>query len=65
MVIDNADDIQALFPPEGGTARSDCEVARSWLGHLVPQCAHGSVLITTSDKEAGMRLNQGNKPKSA
>ncbi|EGY15789.1 kinesin light chain [Verticillium dahliae VdLs.17] len=37
MVIDNADDIQALFPPEGGTARSDCEVARSWLGHLVPQ----------------------------
>ncbi|CRK45050.1 hypothetical protein BN1723_006420 [Verticillium longisporum] len=62
MVIDNADDIQALFPPEGGTAPSDSEVARSWLGHLDPQCAHGSILITTSDKEAGMRLNQGNKP---
>lgn len=46
MVIDNADDIQ-LFGPPGDLAK--------W----IPECAHGSILVTTRDKAAGSRLTRG------
>ena len=45
IIIDNADDIQ-LFGPPGDLAK--------W----IPECAHGSILITTRDKAAGLRLSQ-------
>ncbi|KAK4233048.1 P-loop containing nucleoside triphosphate hydrolase protein, partial [Achaetomium macrosporum] len=49
MVIDNADDTQ-LFSGPGG------------LGQHVPECAHGSVLVTTRNKEVGSRLTRGGRP---
>ncbi|KAK4446494.1 hypothetical protein QBC34DRAFT_277647, partial [Podospora aff. communis PSN243] len=46
MIIDNADDAQ-LFSGPGN------------LGKWIPECAHGSVLITTRNKVAGSRLTRG------
>ena len=45
MVIDNADDAE-LFGRPGN------------LGQWVPECAHGSVLVTTRNKVAGSRLTR-------
>jgi tetratricopeptide (TPR) repeat protein len=49
MVIDNADDTQLASGPEG-------------LGQHIHECAHGSVLVTTRNKEAGSRLTKGRRP---
>jgi hypothetical protein len=49
MVIDNADDMQ-VFSQLGG------------LGQCIPECAHGSILVTTRNKEAGSRLTKGRLP---
>ncbi|KAK4117981.1 hypothetical protein N657DRAFT_659810 [Parathielavia appendiculata] len=49
MVIDNADDTQLASGPGG-------------LGQHVPECAHGSVLVTTRNKEVGSRLTRGGRP---
>ncbi|KAL2019581.1 hypothetical protein VTK56DRAFT_9478 [Thermocarpiscus australiensis] len=54
MVIDNADDMQLFV---GGTADPSKN-----LGRYVPESAHGSVLITTRNKQAGLNLAQGNTP---
>lgn len=60
MVIDNADDKKLFFEmlPEGdSTSRED-----SYLGRYIPECRHGSVLITTRNKQAGLSLAQGKAP---
>ncbi|KXJ89485.1 P-loop containing nucleoside triphosphate hydrolase protein [Microdochium bolleyi] len=49
MVIDNADDAQLVSGPEG-------------VGRHIPECAHGSVVVTTRNKEAGSRLTRGGRP---
>ena len=49
MVIDNADDTQLFSGPKG-------------LGQHIPGCAHGSILVTTRNKEAGLRLTRGERP---
>ncbi|KAH7012722.1 LOW QUALITY PROTEIN: P-loop containing nucleoside triphosphate hydrolase protein [Microdochium trichocladiopsis] len=49
MVIDNADDAQLFSGPEG-------------VGRHIPECAHGSVVVTTRNKEAGSRLTKGGRP---
>jgi tetratricopeptide (TPR) repeat protein len=49
MVIDNTDDTQ-LASGSGG------------LRQHVPECAHGSVLVTTRNKEVGSRLTRGGRP---
>ncbi|KAK4241610.1 hypothetical protein C8A03DRAFT_30191 [Achaetomium macrosporum] len=65
MVIDNADDIQLFF---GGPANSSCgnaSSASSYVGKLelyIPEPAHGSPLITTRNKQVGLRLAKGNIP---
>jgi len=46
MVIDNADDAQLFSHGES-------------LGKWIPECAHGSVLITTRNKVVGSRLTRG------
>lgn len=46
MVIDSADDAQLFSGPRT-------------LGHWVPDCTHGSVLVTTRDKAAASRLSPG------
>ncbi|KAJ1323029.1 FxSxx-COOH system tetratricopeptide repeat protein [Microdochium nivale] len=48
MVIDNADDAQLFSGPEG-------------FGRHIPECAHGSVVVTTRNKEAGSRLTKGGR----
>ena len=49
MVIDNADNTQ-LASGLGG------------LGQHIPECAHGSVLVTTRNKEVGSRLTKSGRP---
>jgi hypothetical protein len=49
MVIDNADDTQLASGPGG-------------LGQHISECAHGSVLVTTRNKEVGSRLTRGGRP---
>ncbi|KAK4119363.1 TPR-like protein [Parathielavia appendiculata] len=49
MVLDNADDTQLASGPGG-------------LGQHIPECAHGSVLVTTRNKEVGSRLTRGGRP---
>ncbi|GAB1315441.1 hypothetical protein MFIFM68171_05651 [Madurella fahalii] len=46
MVIDNADNAQLFSQPRS-------------LGKWIPECAHGSILVTTRNKVAGSRLTQG------
>ena len=46
MVIDNADDAQLFSHGES-------------LGKWIPECAHGSVLVTTRNKVVGSRLTRG------
>ncbi|KAK3984461.1 kinesin light chain [Cladorrhinum sp. PSN332] len=47
MVLDNADDKQLFDPPNG-------------LGNYIPDCARGSLIITTRNKQAGLELT-GNR----
>ncbi|WYZ41486.1 hypothetical protein EsH8_V_000381 [Colletotrichum jinshuiense] len=56
MVIDNADDTQAFFPSQstGQAAQS-----QHGIGRYIPECSHGSILITTRNKQTGSRLVRG------
>ncbi|RYP24486.1 hypothetical protein DL765_000506 [Monosporascus sp. GIB2] len=62
MVIDNADDTQVFFgqpaePMNTGTSSPDGN-----LGRYLPECAHGTILVTTRNKQTGSRLTQGKCP---
>ncbi|KAK2038456.1 hypothetical protein LZ31DRAFT_608634 [Colletotrichum somersetense] len=62
MIIDNADDKELFFPSESATANASKETSvqsSSRLGDYLPECAHGSILITTRDKKAASRFSQG------
>ncbi|KAF4342967.1 hypothetical protein FBEOM_3057 [Fusarium beomiforme] len=60
MVIDNADDMQIFFSHnESSNLRLKAENS---LGQFIPQCAHGNVLITTRNMQAGSRLTKGKAP---
>jgi tetratricopeptide (TPR) repeat protein len=48
MVLDNADDSQFFSGPAG-------------LGKYIPECAHGSVVVTTRNKEAASRLTKSGR----
>ena len=54
MVIDNTDDTQILFPSSVGREKG--------LGQYIPKCAHGSILVTTRNKQAGLKLAKGKPP---
>ncbi|CAH0028383.1 unnamed protein product [Clonostachys rhizophaga] len=62
MVIDNADDTELFFrsqqdkPSVTATASSHRE---DELGCYIPDCRHGSILVTTRNKQAGLKLAQG------
>ncbi|KAJ4288699.1 hypothetical protein N0V88_007230 [Collariella sp. IMI 366227] len=49
MVIDNVDDAQLASGPGG-------------FGQYIPECAHGSILVTTRNKEVGSRLTRSGRP---
>ncbi|KAF6842214.1 kinesin light chain [Colletotrichum musicola] len=62
MVIDNADNKELFFPPEledASTSRNTTTKSSSRLGDYLPNCSHGSILITTRDKKAASMFSQG------
>ncbi|KAK0619529.1 hypothetical protein B0T14DRAFT_479768 [Immersiella caudata] len=61
MVIDNADDID-IFLNQPVTASSPRSPEGRPLARYIPECAHGSILVTTRNKEAGSRLTKGRRP---
>ncbi|KAB5513496.1 hypothetical protein GE09DRAFT_1179745 [Coniochaeta sp. 2T2.1] len=62
MVIDNADDTQVFFGRRAGPATADTSGLEGKVGSYIPECAHGSVLVTTRNKEIGSRLANGKRP---
>lgn len=52
MIVDNADDMQLFFPSGDGEKFSD----------YIPECAHGTTLITTRNLQVGSRLTRGKRP---
>jgi tetratricopeptide (TPR) repeat protein len=58
MVIDNADDTQLFFQLQQQNADPTLEK----LGRYIPESAHGSILVTTRNKQAGLRLARGKPP---
>ncbi|KAL6900028.1 hypothetical protein GGI43DRAFT_406131 [Trichoderma evansii] len=63
MVIDNADDMQLLFGQPVGTATSPSNAKdEKNLARYLPECAHGTILITTRNKQVGVRMTKGKQP---
>ncbi|KAJ9131272.1 Kinesin light chain [Coniochaeta hoffmannii] len=62
MVIDNADDTQVFFGRRAEPATIDMSGLARKVGSYIPDCAHGSVLVTTRNKETGSRLANGKRP---
>ncbi|VUC29568.1 unnamed protein product [Clonostachys rosea] len=66
MVIDNADDMDLFFPypMEAGLLKITTAETRTdyGLGRYIPECKHGSVIITTRDMKTGSRLARGKLP---
>ncbi|QYT05473.1 hypothetical protein H0G86_012367 [Trichoderma simmonsii] len=58
MVIDNVDDIELFFPQQKSDAL-DAHQQADKLGRYIPDCVHGSILITTRNKQVGVKFDQG------
>jgi hypothetical protein len=63
MILDSADDTEIFFnssdvtsPNQAGTDRIAPE---GNLARYIPECSHGSLLVTTKNKETGVRLTRG------
>ncbi|OHW91700.1 kinesin light chain [Colletotrichum incanum] len=58
MVIDNADDRQLFFPTlsEGSSNAHQTTNLKGGLGRYVPECGHGSALITTRNKQVASKV---------
>ncbi|KAK2054946.1 purine and uridine phosphorylase [Colletotrichum caudatum] len=62
MVVDNADDTNVFFQTQEasqGDARAKDTKETGKLGRYIPECRRGSVLITTRNKQTGLRLAPG------
>ncbi|KAI6777751.1 uncharacterized protein J7T54_003808 [Emericellopsis cladophorae] len=64
MVIDNADDTELFFQTlqQDNTHPSAPAIGAGQLGRFVPMCPHGSVLITSRNKQTASRLAPGKPP---
>ncbi|KAH6866069.1 P-loop containing nucleoside triphosphate hydrolase protein, partial [Thelonectria olida] len=65
MVIDNADETELFFPSHQDrdkTGPSNSKVKEGNLGRYIPVCSHGSILITSRNKQAAFDLAQGKPP---
>lgn len=61
MVVDNADDMQLFVPQVDESGKSP--FANDYnLGQFIPDCIHGTVLITTRNMQVGSRLTKGKRP---
>ncbi|KAG7130835.1 hypothetical protein HYQ46_009817 [Verticillium longisporum] len=61
-VIDNADDTEIFFRRSAApTDQTTAKVGES-LAQYIPECAHGTILVTTRNKQAESRLTMGQRP---
>lgn len=59
MIIDNADDSEVFFRNDKCESSSFGSMSQSTgLGSYVPECSHGSILVTTRNKQAGIKLTK-------
>jgi tetratricopeptide (TPR) repeat protein len=61
MIIDNADDMRLFFPQADNLSKSRSNNEDS-LGQFIPECSHGTILITTRNMQVGSRLMKGKRP---
>ncbi|VUC33292.1 unnamed protein product [Clonostachys rosea] len=62
MVIDNADDTEMFFRSQQdrpSVIATDSSHRDYNLGRYIPDCRHGSILVTTRNKQTGLKLAQG------
>lgn len=59
MILDNADDPDIFHEGEDGSATRKYSPG---LSQYIPDCEHGTILVTTRDLTAGRRLTKGNAP---
>lgn len=66
MVIDSADDLDFFFSSgqdvalqPGQTGQNGRNAAGNKIGRYLPECSHGSILVTTRNKQAGIRFVRG------
>ncbi|KAJ0108861.1 hypothetical protein J7T55_011355 [Diaporthe amygdali] len=65
MIIDNADNSELFFPSkseQADTAAANSATTSNRLSDYLPDCTHGSILITTRDKKTAVRFLQGKSP---
>ncbi|KAK1655254.1 hypothetical protein BDP81DRAFT_456348 [Colletotrichum phormii] len=65
LIIDNADDKETFFTDSGQDGIStdvSALTSEGGLGRFIPECLHGSVLITTRDMQTGLRMAAGVPP---
>ena len=61
LILDNADDYEIFFsPPKSKINELDSTTGdtESKLGGYIPECAHGSILVTTRNKKAAVKLTR-------
>ena len=62
MVLDNADDIQLFFPPPAGSNFNSLEPNyAAKFSEYLPECSNGALLITTRNKQVGVKLTKGQR----
>lgn len=61
MVIDNADEIQLFYGRPTNDANDSPDGNETNLARYIPDCSHGTILITTRDKKTGFRLTNGSQ----
>ncbi|KAG5662198.1 hypothetical protein KAF25_004437 [Fusarium avenaceum] len=61
IIIDNADDMRLFFPQPDNFSKSASNNEDS-LGQFIPECSHGTILITTRNMQVGSRLMKGKRP---
>lgn len=63
MIIDNADETELFFkasrPPGKADGLLKVENQGPGLATYIPECSHGAILVTTRNKQAGVKLTKG------
>ena len=62
MIIDNADDAEMFFGPDKNDSQGSRYVSEptttTTLGQYIPDCCHGTILVTTRNRKAGIKLTR-------
>jgi hypothetical protein len=63
MIIDNADNTEMFFSSIQATSLESEGASRlaqeGNIARFIPKCSHGSILVTTRNKQTGVRLTRG------